>query len=99
MGKKAITGDFGEVVSETSRFAAHMVNKLEKRHYKGDRPNWLSKSPNELLSLLRQEVEELDEAIYENSMGYPEVLSECCDVANFAMMVADSYEQNGNSGS
>lgn len=50
---------------------------------------WIDESPDWLLERLRAEVGELEDAI---SLGNPdEVLEECADVANFAMMIADIF--------
>jgi hypothetical protein len=68
-----------------------MEYKLAKNRHKGDREGWLTKDPWELLVLLRKEVKELELAL-EHTQSTGAVLFEAADVANFAMMVADSYQ-------
>jgi len=72
-------------------FARLMEGKLEKNRHKGDREGWLRKTPQDLLFLLRKEVEELEGAL--NSGSPEDVESEAADVANFAMMVMDSFRE------
>lgn len=72
-------------------FGRAMEAKLAKNRRKGDRAGWLKLAPPELLRLLRGEVEELAMALESGTAD--DVESECADVANFAMMVADSFRQ------
>jgi len=84
------------------KFAETMERKLRENEYKSI---WKNESANWLLDRLREEVEELDRAIYRPDwkchVDKPEnqrrcemrsdVWREAADVANFAMMVADVY--------
>lgn len=70
-------------------FGRLMEAKLAKNRRKGDRAGWLNLAPLELLRLLRGEVDELTAALEAGTAD--DVESECADVANFAMMVSDSF--------
>jgi hypothetical protein len=72
------------------QFAHHMEAKLAQNRHKGDREGWLKADPWELFWLLRKEVRELDQAMT-HCQTPDEVTKECADIANFAMMVADTY--------
>jgi NTP pyrophosphatase (non-canonical NTP hydrolase) len=76
------------------KFSSRMEAKLAKNRHKGDRAGWLRLNPEILLKLLKGEVRELTQAIEKN---HPKdaVVSECADVANFAMMISDwlSYKK------
>jgi len=67
-------------------FLNQMYLKLRENDHKGD---WrLELSIPELWELLEDEIEELAQAINSN-LGSQEIVRECADVANFAMMIAD----------
>lgn len=66
-------------------FAEKMVLKLEKNRHK---QHWSVCDTIYLFDRLLQEVAELKEALERNSVE--NMVSECCDVANFAMMLADN---------
>jgi len=68
------------------RFAKHMLSKLRVNARKA---HWSTVSQAWLLGRLRQEVAELEAALA-SGRG---VESECADVANFAMMIADNFEE------
>ncbi|HEY6108667.1 MAG TPA: hypothetical protein VIV56_07170 [Gemmatimonadales bacterium] len=82
-------------------FADQMEAKLNANRHKGDRAGWAAMEPRQLLAMLRDEVEELCDALEWKSCGCreancphgtggaPDVIGECADVANFAMMIAD----------
>lgn len=71
-------------------FAAEMEKKLAKNRHKGDREGWLKDTPRALFERLIQEVDELHSALADGTDA-ESVLSEAADVANFAMMIADTY--------
>lgn len=78
---------------KVSAFARLMLSKLFLNRHKGD---WSDESILWLLNRLRQEVDELAQAIASPSHTPAEmerwqelVAMECADVANFAMMIAD----------
>jgi len=58
-------------------------------------PQNLEKSPwrdatiRHLIDALKEEIHELELAVCIDEDDTPEIVSECCDVANFAMMIAD----------
>ena len=55
--------------------------------------HWSTIPVKVLLDYLQEEVRELQEAA---ELGTPrQVLSECCDVANFVMMIADNVWDRG----
>ena len=83
-------------------FADEMERKLAENRHKGDREGWARMDIRWLLEQLRKEVDELDAALPvrlgvrgadDPSYGYGlsplAIRSECADVANFAMMIAD----------
>ena len=89
------TPDAGEKSESPTRpfvdsFADAMESKLEKNRHKGDREGWLKDTPRALFERLKQEVDELHAALADGT-DVESVLSEAADVANFAMMIADSY--------
>lgn len=68
-----------------AEFAACMEHKLRLNNHK---PNWRTCSVDYLRERLDQELAELDEAL---EAGDPHLIyDECADVANFAMMIADT---------
>jgi len=57
-----------------------------------DKRHWSLVPDGYLLKRLKEEVIELEQALDTRARGYDrqaEILSECADVANFAMMIAD----------
>ena len=67
-------------------FANEMERQLEKNDYKH---GWSSCADNWLLNRLRQEMKELELAL-KKGKG---VVEEAADVANFAMMIADNFQE------
>ncbi len=71
-------------------FAAEMVAKLAENSHKA---HWGTEANTRLLRRLREEVDELRDALID---GHPrEIIRECADVANFAMMIADNERHRG----
>jgi len=71
-------------------FAALMEEKLVQRESKG---GWEGVPPSKLLGLLRGEVEELHEEIYDGTRDLylaHRIAYEAADVANYAMMICDN---------
>ncbi len=68
------------------RFALHMESKLREHDDKGAR-GWLKSDIDWLFVRLRDEVNELGEALVDNDSA--ETIRESADVANYAMMIAD----------
>lgn len=83
--ESSITYDQG-VRPEVMRFSRLMESKLKDNDYKG---GWSDDDPINLLNKLVCEVWELQNAINEATDPY-DIVSECVDVANFAMMLADN---------
>lgn len=76
-------------------FAEHMEQKLRENDHKG---GWCRDDPRQLFMGLGDERYELLCAIAEhfesdNAATRQAVIAECADVANFALMIADSVEQ------
>lgn len=67
-------------------FAREMEKKLRKYDYRG---GWDECTPGYLLNRLKEEVQELQEERARVPGDFDAEISECCDVANFAMMLAD----------
>jgi NTP pyrophosphatase (non-canonical NTP hydrolase) len=69
------------------KFALAMETELRDNDHKG---GWSGESTKELLARLHEETHEVWHA---TTYGASEeiVLSECADVANFAMMIADNW--------
>jgi hypothetical protein len=67
-------------------FAIAMEEKLRMNDWRG---GWEIEEPTWLLARLSEEIKELSGAIYEpnDEPNQDERMSECCDVANFAMMI------------
>lgn len=76
-----------EVRPEVARFALAMEAKL--RENDGKKKHWRICTLNFLSQRLTQERRELDAAIETRV----DVIGECADVANFAMMIADKIDQ------
>lgn len=73
------------------RFATEMEAKLDANRHKGDRQGWLSCTPHSLLTRLKEEVQELEDAMRDGR--FESAKGEAADVGNFAMMIADVVEQ------
>lgn len=69
-------------------FAEKMELKLRENDHKG---GWEHCSPHWLLDRLKQEVLELENAI--SSSDANEITKEAADVANFALMIADTINR------
>jgi NTP pyrophosphatase (non-canonical NTP hydrolase) len=69
------------------KFALEMEKKLAKNRHKGNAENWQMAGAKILFRLLRDEVDELAEAL--DHCVPEDSIKECADVANFAMMIAD----------
>jgi NTP pyrophosphatase (non-canonical NTP hydrolase) len=75
------------------RMAEQMEQKLSENRHKGDRRGWILDSPEALIRRCREELDELEAAVLAEQTG-ESVWREAADVANFAMMIADSYEHD-----
>lgn len=72
-------------------FSLDMERKLDVKRHKGDRNGWLAETPEWLHDYLKGEVDELRSEIDHVDGDPSRVINEAADVANLAMMVADSY--------
>ena len=68
-------------------FATEMERVLKTNDYKG---GWKNCTLQYLSMRLTQERKELKEAIKSNDAE--EIINECCDIANFAMMIAERFK-------
>jgi NTP pyrophosphatase (non-canonical NTP hydrolase) len=74
---------------ELEWFVQQMEQKLKENDHK---QHWQNNHPYKLLDNLYEEAKELEEAIVMN-FSAKEIIKECADVANFAMMIADNVSQ------
>ena len=70
-------------------FAAEMKKKLMRNV---DKPMWRDDSPQLLWGRMCGEIVELKREM-DRGGSKADVVKECADVANFAMMIADTYEE------
>jgi hypothetical protein len=69
-------------------FAKRMQYKLDKNKYKG---GWQQCTDDCLFERIEEEMEELTEALWPDGIRKTEeILNECADIANFAMMIFDN---------
>lgn len=66
-------------------FAEQMAVKLRENEHKG---GWDRCNPYWLIDRLKEEVAELEQAM-DDGLPSEEIIRECADIGNFAMMVAD----------
>jgi len=76
---------------DLAKFAATMRAKLLKRDSDEEKTGWSNEAPFYLLERLHQETAELLEAFDKNDLQ--EIILECADVANFAMMLASNVRR------
>ena len=82
------------VREEVAKFAQVMEHKLRCNDHK---PHWKElgvDSAQWFLDRLREEVEELDEALSRGDRD--DIMKEAADVGNYAMMIMDIYARGGN---
>lgn len=87
------TAEWREVVACVDAFRAVMLEKLAKNQHKGNRAGWWHDYPDALLDRVREETRELAKEVKGDRYGHrnlPALVREAADVANMAMMVADS---------
>lgn len=76
-----------EIRRSIMEIACDMEAKLRENEYKG---GWVDCSCRQLFERLKEEVTELEEALFKGGTVYnKEVIKECADVGNFVMMIAD----------
>ena len=71
---------------ELLRFACNMQQELDNNDHKS---GWEGLSPQWIIHRIKQETNELERAI-KNKRLRKKIISECADIANFAMMLADN---------
>ena len=67
-------------------FAKQMEKNLKENDHKS---GWQGMDVSELWSMLNEEMSELSYEIHDDKPTAEFIISECADVANFAMMIAD----------
>lgn len=73
-------------------FSKQMESKLKENDHKD---GWKDTTVSQLLTLLKIEVSELDAEIDTvNEIKREDVIKECADIANFALMIADRCGKN-----
>lgn len=77
---------------EVKNFAALMEAKLKKNDWKG---GWKNESVAHMINRLNEEVAELNDVAFKTSNGQ-DIIYECIDVANFAMMITDLIRDMGD---
>ena len=77
--------DLRDVRTAIKKLTVHMESKRQKNDFKG---GWENCVDSELFDLLLEEKNELEEAL--ESLNPYDIIGECADVANFAMMIADN---------
>jgi len=82
-----------DVRPEVITFAIKMERKLRENDHKG---GWLNDCYDYLITRLEDEVEELKIAYKKGNGVLTGIASECCDIANYAMMINDKYERDVN---
>lgn len=76
------------------KLAVEIFNKtmLAKLRENSHKPHWESEEPQDMLEMLKGEVEELEDVLGRRRYTMKQVhdvMRECADVANFAMMIHD----------
>jgi len=73
------------------QFSTEMENKMRKHDKDKGTHGWVDMNPKMLLEKLMGEVLELsDELIeYPDTTRYSNIIDECADIANYAMMISD----------
>ena len=98
-GKAEARADALDVRPQVAAFARLMEKVLRDNDHKG---GWDDCKPSWLLARLKQEVDELDEAMRKGTIARRDasgrtsdwpasIPREAADVANFAMMIADNF--------
>jgi len=67
-------------------FSQNMESQLQRNDHK---PGWKNDDPIALLRRIREETDELEEALNKKIPTVGKIKKEAADVANFAMMIAD----------
>jgi hypothetical protein len=80
----SIYDDFNGLRPTVMWFANEMEGVLQSNDFK---TGWNQLSQKMLLHRLKQEVKELERALEKDMF----IVIECCDIANFAMMIADNH--------
>lgn len=83
-------GSWEEVEAVVEAFKQAMLRKLKKNQHKGNRPGWMKDNNQALQRRVVEEVNELGDELMLPIERPEAILDEAADVANMAMMVADS---------
>lgn len=81
-------------INPVLEFATRMRIELDKNAPEKEQEGWRDGTclVTDLIWRLKEEVKEIEDAIYSRK-SLAVILSECADVGNFAMMIADIYEE------
>lgn len=83
-----------EIRPEVLWFAKQMELKLREKDEKKGKEGWKGIPPSVFMINIRQETDELYNEVSKTvDYDLSRVISECCDIANFAMMVASNSRE------
>lgn len=85
-----------EIRISVRNFARQMEERLQQNDWKG---GWQDDAAGDLFNHLVEEVGEIAELLRDPKAIYDDVLGECADAANMAMMVAEQFSTPLRSGS
>jgi len=85
-----ITGKIRPMESDAESVHAFSIEMLKKLLQNGHKAHWSTVDCDYLFDRLIEELEELKAA---RSGSVNDIVSECADVANFAMMIADNVSK------
>lgn len=74
---------------EILKFALHMQKELDNNNNK--KIGWWGLSDKWIINRIKQETKELENAVKKN-LPMEKIISECADIANFAMFLVDNLE-------
>jgi len=69
------------------RFSTDMEEKMRKHDHDRGESGWMNMDPKMLLEKLMDEVLELSDSMVGDNIDHNAIISECADVANYAMMI------------
>jgi hypothetical protein len=90
--KRKIMLELNTIIESILWFAGRMIHEITLPKNMSKK-QWKDLPVDYLIMQLKGEVEELEEEInqiHNNNLDFNAVIDECCDVANFAMMIADN---------
>lgn len=86
-----------EIRYHIMQFSTEMEENLRKHDKDKGRCGWVDMDPKVLLEKLMGEILELSDALIEYpNINHKEIIDECADVANYAMMIANIARRRRN---